>query len=91
MSSLAEEAGDLFHIMEELLVTKRAFDYVEWKNFSKFLKDILCYLTASMLSFWIYKCIFKKIFLWTSSISLPFEELENIAHSTISDRNFSWE
>lgn len=58
MSSLAEEVGDLFHIMVELLVTKRAFDCVEWKNFSKLLKDIHCYLTVSMLFFWIYK--FKK-------------------------------
>lgn len=29
MSSLAKEVGDLFHIMEELLVTKRAFDCME--------------------------------------------------------------
>lgn len=29
MSPLAEEVGDLFHIMEELLVAKRAFDCVE--------------------------------------------------------------
>lgn len=84
--SLAEEVGDLFHIMEELLVTKRAFDCVEWKNFSKLLKDIHCYLTVSVLFFWIYKLKIKlkKNFLWNSSISLPFEVLENTAHATIS-------
>lgn len=62
MSSLAKEVGDLFHIMEELLVTKRAFDCMEWKNFSKLLKYIHSYLTASMLFFWIYKIFLKNLF-----------------------------
>lgn len=48
MPCLTEEVRDPLFIMEELLVTKRAFDW-ERKNFSKLLKDIHCYLTAGML------------------------------------------
>lgn len=60
MSCLTEEGGDPLYIMEEMLVTKRAFDCVEWKNFSKLPKDMHCYLTASTLFFQIRKCKKKK-------------------------------
>lgn len=54
MSCLIEEAGDPLYIMEEFL----GFDWV--KNFSKFLKDMHGYLTASMLFFWIQNEKWKK-------------------------------
>lgn len=55
MSCLTEELGDPLCTMEERLLTKRVSGWVEWKNFSKLLKDMHGYLTAHMLFFWICK------------------------------------
>lgn len=55
MSCLMEELVDPLCTMEERLLTKTISGWVEWKNFSKLLKDMHGYLTARMLLFWICK------------------------------------